>query len=69
MSSLIEKIGIENVLNSILVNENIRPAMLIQPADYGEATGNDPETKSIVNEIKTYFPDLKPSENYEIIKV
>ena len=28
MFSLIEKI----------VNENIRPAMLVQPADYGEAT-------------------------------
>ena len=63
--SLIKKIGIENVLNSILVNENVRPAMLVQPADYGEATGKDPETKSIVEAIKKQFPELIISEDYE----
>ncbi len=63
--TLIDKIGIGNVLNSILVNENIRPAMLVQPADYDEATGKDPTTKSIVKEIKTRFPLLQLSEDYE----
>lgn len=63
--SLIEKIGIENVLNSILVNENVRPAMLVQPADYKEATGKDPKTKFIVDAIKERFPDLIVSEDYK----
>jgi hypothetical protein len=62
--SLIEKIGIGNVLNSILVNENVRPAMLVQPADYNEATGQDPKTKSIKKEIIRRFPELLLSEDY-----
>jgi len=64
--SLIEKIGIDNVLNVILVNENVRPAMLVQPADYGESTHNDPKTKSIIESIKEYFPNLLFSQDYEI---
>lgn len=63
--SLIDKIGINNTLNAILVNEGVRPAMLVQPADYDEATGKDPTTKSIVQEIKTYFPSLQLSEDYQ----
>lgn len=63
--SLIEQIGIENVLNSILVNENVRPAMLVQPANYNEATGKDPKTKSIVEAIKKQFPTLLFSEDYK----
>ncbi len=56
---------IDVILNCILVNENIRPAMLVQPQDYDEATGEDPKTKSILQEIKMNFPELKQSENYE----
>jgi hypothetical protein len=63
--SLIEQIGIENVLNSILVNENVRPAMLVQPANYNEATGKDPKTKSIIEAIKKRFPALLFSEYYK----
>ena len=63
--SLIEQIGIENVLNSILVNENVRPAMLVQPANYNEATGKDPKTKSIIEAIKKHFPKLLFSEDYK----
>lgn len=63
--SLIEQIGIENVLNSILVNENVRPAMLVQPANYNEATGKDPKTNSIVEAIKKHFPTLLFSEDYK----
>jgi len=63
--SLIEQIGIENVLNSILVNENVRPAMLVQPANYNEATGKDPKTKSIIEAIKKRFPTLLFSEDYK----
>ena len=63
--SLIEKIGIENVLNSILVNEDVRPAMLVQPANYDETTGKDPKTKSIIESIKKHFPKLLFSEDYK----
>ena len=55
MSSFIEKIGIDNVLNVILVNENVRPAMLVQPADYDERTHNDPKTKSIIETITPFY--------------
>ena len=54
------------ILNCILVNENVRPAMLVQPADYGEATGKDPKTKHIIEEINKYFPELIQSEAYEV---
>ena len=51
--------------NLILVQANVRPAMLIQPADYKEATGNDPRTKSILDSIRLRYPDLILSEQYE----
>ena len=56
---------IDVILNCILVNENIRPAMLVQPQDYDEETGEDSKTKSILQEIKIIFPELIQSENYE----
>ncbi len=39
--NLIKDIHIENILNAILVNENIRSAMLVQPIDYKERKGTD----------------------------
>jgi len=36
-------LNIDIILNCILVNEGVRPAMLVQPADYNEATHNDPK--------------------------
>ena len=45
---LINKIGTNELINAILVENNVRPAMLIQPADYTEATGKDKKTKSIL---------------------
>ena len=50
-------LDIDIILNCILVNENVRPAMLVQPADYKEATHNDPKTKSIIEGIEKYFPE------------
>jgi len=61
-----ETIGINNLLNVILVKEDVRPAMLLQPADYKESTGNDPKTKRVLDAIKSEFPELKQSENYQI---
>jgi hypothetical protein len=53
------------ILNCILVNENVRPAMLVQPADYKELTHSDPRTKSIIEGIKTYFPNFILTTDYE----
>ena len=66
MGELVVQLGIENLLNVILVDAGIRPAMLIQPADVGEASSNDPKTKSILNAIKLSFPSLIYSEKYQI---
>jgi len=53
------------ILNCILVNENVRPAMLVQPADYKEVTHKDPITNAIIEEIIKYFPNLILSTDYE----
>jgi hypothetical protein len=63
--SLINEIGLNNLLNIILVLENIRPAFLIQPVDYGETSHNDPKTKYILKCIKDNFPNLIHSFTYE----
>ena len=60
----INKFGIENLINSILVDENVRPAFLLQPADYNEASGKDKETKAVLLQIKKHFPHFKLNENY-----
>ena len=54
------------LLNAILVNEGVRPAMLIQPADYSERTGKDKKTYSFVSKIKKLFPALQSSDTYDI---
>ena len=57
---------IANILNAILVNEGVRSAMLIQPLDYNEKTGNDKITFSFVSKIKKLLPSLQSSDIYEI---
>lgn len=57
-------IGITMLLNLILVREGLRPAFLLQPAEFMEATGKDPQTKSVMAKIRKQFPDLKQSEDY-----
>ena len=52
------EIGLEEYMNCVLVQAGQRPAFLIQPADYREATSNDPKTKAKVSAIKRFFPDL-----------
>jgi hypothetical protein len=53
------------ILNCILVNENVRPAMLVQPADYKELIHSDPKTKAIIEGIKKYFPNFILTTDYE----
>jgi len=66
MSDYEEKtLPITIILNCILVNENVRPAMLVQPADYKERTHSDPITKSIIEGITTYFPNFILTSDYE----
>ena len=54
----VSEIGLEEYINCVLVNTDVRPAFLIQPADYKEATSNDPKTRAIVSAIRRTFPDL-----------
>jgi len=63
--NLIKNIEINNILNAILVNENIRPAMLVQPIDYNEIKGTDKKTLKIVNGIKKIFPNLYLTDKYQ----
>jgi hypothetical protein len=66
MSDYEEKtLPITIILNCILVNENVRPAMLVQPADYKELIHSDPITKSIIEGIKKYFPNFILTSDYE----
>jgi hypothetical protein len=53
------------VMNLILVENDVRPAMLVQPVDYGELNGLDNTTKRILKSIKKWFPNLIHSENYK----
>jgi hypothetical protein len=56
---------IDIMINCILVKEGVRPAMLLQPADYGESNGADPKTKQQLEQIKIHYPELHQSENYD----
>ena len=57
--------NIDVILNCILVNENVRPAMLVQPADYKEANHEGPKMKYIIEGIQKMFPYLIVSSQYE----
>jgi hypothetical protein len=61
-----DEMGIDVFLNCILVDKGIRSAMLVQPHDYGEVTGKEPETKKILRSIKRNFPKLKQSHDYQL---
>jgi hypothetical protein len=51
-------------LNSILVDAEVRPAMLIQPIDVGECASIDKITAQYLKNIKRQFPHLKYSDDY-----
>jgi hypothetical protein len=54
----VAEIGLEEYMNCVLVQAGVRPAFLIQPADYREATSNDPKTRAKVSAIQRFFPAL-----------
>jgi len=58
LQSLVLGIGLEELINCTLVQEGVRNAMLIQPADYNEATSSDKTTKAKLMAIRRAFPDL-----------
>ena len=56
---------IDIFLNTILVQEDIRSACMLQPNGLGEVNQNDPLTKKLLAELKAAFPTLKYSDTYE----
>jgi hypothetical protein len=52
------------LLNLILVDAEVRPAMLVQPANFNEWLPTDPLTSECMFYIKQQFPRLKYSDNY-----
>jgi hypothetical protein len=60
----IELIGIREFINVVLVHEDIRPAMLIQPIDYQEKTHDEPRTNAKLKAIERLFPSLFISTDY-----
>ena len=57
----IDEIGLSEYINCVLVNEDVRNAMLIQAADYKEATHLDTITQNKLQAISEHFPNLKQS--------
>lgn len=56
---------IETMIDAILVYENLRPAALIQPFDYGErGCAVRPKTDELLRLIHAEFPDMIFSEKY-----
>ena len=58
-------IGIQEYMGAVLVNSNVRNAMMIQCIDYGEKTENGPITHNKLSNLLKYFPDLKHSVVYQ----
>jgi hypothetical protein len=58
LRSLVDSIGLDELFNCILVRAGVRPAFLIQPADYNEASSSDPVTAGKVSAIRAEFPEL-----------
>lgn len=67
-SDLVASIGLSELLNCILVDAGARPAMLLQAADYGEQTTNDPTSSAKLGAIVAAFSDLRktPCGEYSV---
>jgi len=63
--SLVNLVGGPSILlNLILVDAEVRPAMLFQPVNFGEWNSTDPITMDCLYYIKQEFPNLIYSDNY-----
>jgi hypothetical protein len=54
----VSEIGLDEYMNCVLVQSDVRPAFLIQPVDYREINNSYPKTKRKLDAIKLTFPDL-----------
>jgi len=61
VNALIKTIGMEELLNCIIVQADVRPAMLFQYIDYGEYKPTDPKSALRLAAIAKQFPELKQS--------
>jgi len=57
-----QTIGLDVYMNSVLVQNGLRNAMLIQPADYKESVSTDPVTAGKLKALKKAFPELVQSD-------
>lgn len=63
--SIVNLVGGPSILlNLILVDAEVRPAMMIQPVDVGEWLPTDPITSGYISNIKKHFPHFKYSDTY-----
>jgi hypothetical protein len=65
LQDAIRKIGEEELMNCVLVQEGVRNAFLLQYIDYGERSHNEPISKQKLAGIKEYFPELIQSRNVQ----
>ena len=56
---------ISTLLNLVLVNENVRPAFLFQPIDFGESSPDGVKSKKILNYANTFFPNLSHLNTFQ----
>lgn len=61
LRTVLKDIGLEELVNCILVQKGIRNAFLIQPADYNELDFSSPKTAKLLIGISKHFPELKQS--------
>ena len=61
----VSRIGEEELVNCVLVQEGLRNAFLLQYIDYDENSPNDPESRRKLAGIQKYFPNLKQSPSVQ----
>lgn len=68
LQTILDTLGLEEYINTILVEKGGRPAFMIQPSDYKESRADEPITSKKIQFIKKYFPDLHISNtNWGVI--
>jgi len=65
LRNAVSRIGVEELVNCVLVQEGVRNAFLLQYIDYGENSPYNLESSQKLVGIQKYFPDLKQSPSIE----